>query len=160
MEARQRNRTQAFATGVMLALLAGAAAGWLARPLVSNARPKLEPPPARYANLKNPYSLTDEAALAEGEKIYNRYCWLCHGATGNGVGPGMADIVPPPTDFTDKDRVSRMNDGYWFWRVKEGFPEDLTRLMPAWGKVLTDDQIWKVITYEMTFAQKAESQRK
>lgn len=136
---------------VFLAFAAGASLGRLsALPRAAQAKPV--DPPARYANLRSPYQVTDRAAVAEGERIYNKYCWGCHGAMGDGWGPGSPDIIPRPADFTDRERVARMSDGYWFWRVKEGFPDDPRRLMPAWGKVLSDDEIWKVITYEKTFS--------
>ncbi len=147
--------SRSFTTGValFLAFVAGTTVGRLsALPRTAQAKPA-DPPP-RYAHLRNPYDVSDRAVLAEGERIYNRYCWGCHGAMGDGMGPGSPDIVPRPADFTNRARVARLSDGYWFWRVKEGYPDDPKRLMPAWGKVLTDDEIWKVITYEKTFALK------
>lgn len=145
--------TRSFAVGfwVFLAFVVGASLGRLSVP-TGAAQAKPIPPPSQYAHLRNPYALTDRAAVAEGERTYHRYCWICHGATGDGMGPGAPDIVPRPADFTDRRRVALMSDGYWFWRIKEGFPEDPRRLMPPWGKLLSDEEIWKVVTYEKTFA--------
>lgn len=156
MVSQKRGSPWAVTVGVVLAFAAGTVFGKAASQPASQsqAKARMAAPPPQYAALRNPYSVSDKKILAEGEKIYNKNCWLCHGALGDGMGPGTPDLVPRPADFTNRERVARMSDGYWFWRVKEGFPEDLTRLMPAWKQRLTDDEIWKVITYAKTFAMK------
>lgn len=154
MESLRRGSVWGVALGVLCGFLAGAVVGRLEWTPVTGSKVRILRPPAHYAQLKDPYDASDKEALAAGEKIYKTYCWQCHGAVGNGMGPGFADVDPRPADFTDKTRVSRMTDGYWFWRVKEGIPEDRARLMPAWGRTLNDDQIWQVITFEKTFSQR------
>jgi mono/diheme cytochrome c family protein len=42
-----------------------------------------------------------------------------------------------------------MTDSYWFWRVSEGVADTQ---MTGFKKMLKEDQIWKVISYENTFA--------
>ena len=41
-----------------------------------------------------------EGNPGDGEKVYLRACWACHGLAGDGKGPASAGMSPPPTDFT------------------------------------------------------------
>ncbi len=44
-----------------------------------------------------------QAANAEnGKPLYTKNCQLCHGAGGNGKGPGGAAFNPKPADFTSQ----------------------------------------------------------
>ncbi|MFZ5450349.1 MAG: c-type cytochrome [Thermodesulfobacteriota bacterium] len=47
------------------------------------------------------WSLGGQSAWADGASIYQDKCALCHGAGGDGKGPGGAALNPKPTDFTD-----------------------------------------------------------
>jgi mono/diheme cytochrome c family protein len=37
--------------------------------------------------------------LARGRALYDRYCAICHGERGDGLGPSAAFLWPPPRDF-------------------------------------------------------------
>lgn len=42
----------------------------------------------------------DEALVAEGRQVYDRYCVGCHGQAGDGNGPAAAMLIVKPRDFT------------------------------------------------------------
>ena len=88
----------------------------------------------RGMQLRNPYE-GSAAAIANGAKLFVSYnCVDCHGADGSGaMGPSLAD-------------------GRWhfggtspevFESIYQGRPEG----MPAWGSLISADQIWTLVTY-------------
>lgn len=102
-------------------------------------------PPAEYASKTNPRA-GDSAAAAEGKTVYSTNCASCHGETAMGDGPAAASLNPKPQDL--KDSQSGLSDAYMFWRISEGGAmAPFNSAMPAWKGILTEDQIWQVITY-------------
>lgn len=96
-------------------------------------QPGLVAPPAGLL-LRNPYE-GDANAVATGAKLFIAYnCIDCHGADGSGaMGPSLAD-------------------GRWhfggapsavFESIYQGRPEG----MPAWGSLISPDQIWLLVSY-------------
>lgn len=77
----------------------------------------------------------------EGRDLYVASCASCHGVSGHGDGPMLAQLVKPPSDLTALSRrnggvfpMQRMwetIDGRW---VSEVGPHG-TREMPIWGDV-------------------------
>ncbi len=45
--------------------------------------------------------------LTAAATLYQARCAACHGASGRGDGPAAKGLQPPPTDFHDRDRLSR-----------------------------------------------------
>ncbi len=110
--------------------------------------------PKKYASMENGY-WADPNAIVSGKKIYQGKCSACHGINGDGKGPVASAATIKPADFTDKDMIATMSDGYWFWRVAKGgaFPP-FNSIMPSFEKDLTEEEIWQVIAYEHTFSHK------
>lgn len=102
--------------------------------------------PARYRDLANPL-IGDAEALARGREAYQALCSQCHGTDGRGDGPDAVGYSPEPGDLTRNEMASR-SDGYLFWRIAEGgsFPP-FNSLMPAWGSLLSDTEIWELVSY-------------
>ncbi|MHB1391344.1 MAG: cbb3-type cytochrome c oxidase subunit I [Thermoleophilia bacterium] len=110
---------------------------------------------ASYDALSGVYS-GDPARGAEfasvvdtGKDLYTEKCVSCHGGSGNGQGPYARMAVTRPANLNE--RLSNYPDPaapFHFWRVATGVPGTA---MPAWGISLSDDEIWKLNTYEMTF---------
>jgi cytochrome c oxidase cbb3-type subunit III len=96
-------------------------------------RPGLMAPPAGLA-IRNPFD-GDANATAMGAKLYIAYnCIDCHGADGSGaMGPSLADgrwhFGGAPAEI--------------FESIYQGRPEG----MPAWGSLISSDQIWMLVTY-------------
>jgi mono/diheme cytochrome c family protein len=108
--------------------------------------------PARYRDLSNPLA-GDPAALARGKDAFQALCSQCHGADGRGDGPEAVGFTPGPGDLTRREMVSR-SDGYLFWRIAEGGSfEPFNSLMPAWGSLLGDTEIWELVSLLRDFSQ-------
>ena len=86
----------------------------------------------------------------KGEVVYKGGCIACHGADGKGA--PMADTVftRPDTwpDFTDCAGTTPEPNGNWKAAIVHGGPSRaLSQIMPAFGDLLTDDQINDVMAY-------------
>src|SRR5574341_2233906 len=85
---------------------------------------------------------------AKGKEKFNQICASCHGPTGHGDGPAAAALDPKPRDLSDPKYVSTLTDEHMFKTDKEGGAAvGRSALMPAWGSVLSDADIWNVIAY-------------
>jgi mono/diheme cytochrome c family protein len=91
--------------------------------------------------IKNPIA-SDSASIAEGKKIYGRYCASCHGPTGKGDG-AMALSGGTPSNLTDETWDHGSTDGEIFVVVRDGLSSD----MESYKDRLTEKQIWQVINY-------------
>ena len=87
----------------------------------------------------NPVSPTDENLIAGGE-VYNELCARCHGTPRRGPSVLGASFYPPAPQFPVQ--ASAYTEGELFWIVKHGIRNTG---MPAWGRLLTDQDIWKVV---------------
>lgn len=101
------------------------------------------PVPEAYANLTNPLP-ADPDSLARGAELYQNHCALCHGPEGMGDGPAAENLSPPATPLAIT--VRHLSDGYLFWRIAEGGSQWGTA-MPAYGSILTDEDIWHLINF-------------
>lgn len=101
--------------------------------------------PPRAAKKQNPVP-ADANAVATGKKLFIGNCLACHGATGKGDGPAAAAFNPRPRDLSDP-RISSQSDGELFWKITEG-----KKPMPAYEKLLSETDRWKVIDYTRTLA--------
>ena len=73
-----------------------------------------------------------------------------NGFTGEGDGTASAGLDPKPQNLAE--RQSELSDAYLFWRISDGgLIEPFNSLMPGWRGLLSEDQIWQVITYLRTF---------
>jgi cytochrome c oxidase cbb3-type subunit 3 len=96
-------------------------------------QPGMVSPPVGLV-LRNPYE-GNANAVATGAKLFVAYnCVDCHGADGSGaMGPSLADgrwhFGGAPAEV--------------FESIYQGRPEG----MPAWGSLISPDQIWLLVTY-------------
>lgn len=73
----------------------------------------------------NPY-LGDEAAIAEGRRVYRAKCIICHGRAG-GRGPNLFQSEVDAADFRNTVLNGRADTQ-----------------MPAFGARLSEDEVWQV----------------
>lgn len=84
-----------------------------------------------------------EANFAEGARIYQTHCAVCHGwsdGSPSAIALGMYP-KPPPLVRLDKKGVTDDSAGEIYWKVKNGIR--LTG-MPGFVDSLTDSQLWQV----------------
>lgn len=99
----------------------------------------LETVPPEYAGKTDPLSAD---AATEGAKIFHTNCEPCHGTQGHGDGPAGQSLDPRPKNLAELQTVA--SDDYLFWRISEG---RFGTAMVGWKGVLTEEQIWQVITF-------------
>lgn len=76
-----------------------------------------------------------------GEKMYMATCATCHGSKGDGKGPRAYFIRPKPRNFIDPAFRAGFNRPALYAAVSNG---RLGTEMPAWSKVLTDQEMTDV----------------
>ena len=105
--------------------------------------------PADYLAKTNPYSVDDMDDIKKSaKKIYKRKCKKCHGKSGNGKGSGAEDMDPMPTAFNASGYLAGRKDGQLFWIVEKGSKDtEMSDFGPGSDVNLSEDDIWKVITY-------------
>ncbi len=85
---------------------------------------------------------------AKGKEVFDTKCASCHGSTGKGDGPAAAALPTKPRDLSDASYVSTLTDDHIFKTVKEGGAAvGKSPLMPPWGSVLSEEDIWNVVAY-------------
>lgn len=111
--------------------------------------------PAQIAARQNPLPVTPEN-MNSGKALYQDSvkpvtCRECHGKLGNGDGPMASMFEPPPRNFDCELTMSAIPDGQLYWIIKDG---SIGTSMPAFDK-LNDTQIWQLVMYIRSFANKA-----
>ena len=100
------------------------------------------PVPAEYAGLTNPFG---PDAAVPGAEVFHANCEPCHGVQGRGDGPAASALDPAPKDLSELQKI--VGDDYLFWRINTGKPGTS---MIAWEGVLSEDQIWQLVTFIRT----------
>lgn len=94
-----------------------------------------------YANgLVNPFK-DNENATAEGKKIFNQICVICHGMQGKGNGAAGLTLNPKPANFLAITVVNE-TDGAIFWKLTEGKAP-----MASYKDLLNENQRWQLVNY-------------
>ena len=95
--------------------------------------------------------------LERGTAVYKRLCAICHGETGNGLGPLAEPLDPKPRDFTAgkfKFRTtlpaSIPTDLDIYGTITKGIPGTS---MPSFAALPKEDR-WALTHYVKTFAEK------
>jgi cytochrome c oxidase cbb3-type subunit III len=87
-------------------------------------------------------------AIKYAERQYNSYCTQCHGIKRNGRGINSRTMPVQPRDHTDAKGMGAIPDEEVFKVIKEGgLSVNKSALMPAWGSVLSDDEIREMVKY-------------
>jgi cytochrome c oxidase cbb3-type subunit II len=106
--------------------------------------------PSTWRNVRNPMEPT-QRSLLHGKEVYQTNCIGCHGLKGDGKGPAARWIggqyQPAPRNFTDVSAQLLFSDGEMYDAILFGV--DGTA-MPAWGDILTVNDIWDVTNFLRT----------
>jgi mono/diheme cytochrome c family protein len=108
--------------------------------LVDAANPKM--PDISDMTLPMPNGLKGD--FAKGATFFIHNCAACHGTKGDGNGPRAYFITPPPRNFLLAASRQRLNRPVIFEAVTNG---RLGTNMPAWGKVLSNQEIANVAEF-------------
>jgi mono/diheme cytochrome c family protein len=93
------------------------------------------------AELKNPLP-ANEGTIVSGADLYMNHCAGCHGVPSN-KDSVFANSFNPPAPVFFKDAPD-MSENQNFYIIQHGIR---WTGMPAWGKTLTDTQIWQLVTF-------------
>jgi len=104
--------------------------------------------------LKNPFAST-QSVLAEGKRLYDIYCSVCHGEAGRGDGPVTKSEQFPKLTTMDlaSEVVKNLSEGQIYFVITHGFG-----LMNSYGGVLTPEERWKIVSYVRYLQNLSESQ--
>jgi mono/diheme cytochrome c family protein len=82
--------------------------------------------------------------IGEGERLFNIYCWNCHGKKGGNDGPVIAGgkFPPPPWANYQSEYIQTLPVGKMFHTITFG-----KGLMGSHSSVLTPTERWQVIFY-------------
>jgi mono/diheme cytochrome c family protein len=88
------------------------------------------------------------------QAIYRSACAACHGVDGRGTPQNTVGFDVPVPDFTDCNFATREPDADWFAIAHQGGPvRAFDRRMPAFGEVLTGDEIGGALEHIRGFCQ-------
>jgi len=95
------------------------------------------------AKVKNPVP-ADATSIAAGKTIYAKNCAGCHGDTGMGDGRMGEELNPKPSNLTDAEWTHGSTDGEIFKTIHDGAAQTG---MKAYGRKLSEHEIWDVVNY-------------
>ena len=93
--------------------------------------------------------------VENGRKVYYRNCVFCHGDNLTGNGMFAHGLDPIPTHLPQN--IAQLRDTFLFWRIAKGgpgLPEEggpWASAMPAWEKLLKEEEIWEAILFLYDF---------
>lgn len=88
-----------------------------------------------------------------GLEVHKKNCVRCHGERGKGDGPAAKLLKTKPTDWSDKAKMSGMSDQDLFKVItKGGEAAGKSKLMPAFGGKLSDQEVNNVIAFIRSLA--------
>ncbi len=102
--------------------------------------------------LKMPATM-NETNLAQGARLYQIYCAVCHGSGGKGNGPivdnpNVKNPYPPPPSYF-RDDILALPEGKMYYSIYYG-----KNMMGAYSKVLNQEEIWDVVYYVKSLQRK------
>jgi len=102
-------------------------------------------------NRKNPVA-PSASSIAEGKKLFTIDCAMCHGQEGDGKGELAVTMKLSPPDNRDEIAMKKFTDGELFDVISNG-----KGAMPAEGRRADAEQMWNLVNYVRSFAQKISS---
>jgi len=88
-------------------------------------------------------------SVANGAKLYGRYCVTCHGKEGKGDGTGGAKLEPKPSNLTDAEWKHGSTDAEIFQVIHDGAKNTGMR---AFASRMTERDLWDLVHYIRTLS--------
>ena len=98
-------------------------------------------------------SLFGDKHVAQGKKLFSRYCTPCHGTGGAADGYNAKNLDPHARDLTDakEDYMAKLSNAEIYEVIeKGGRGVDLAPSMPAWGGMFSEEELWSLVAYTRT----------
>ena len=86
-----------------------------------------------------------------GHANYLLRCQACHGPSGQGDGPGAVVLDLAPANFVQDTLLAARDFQALFDKIRSGGGGLHGSTMPAWGVMLTDGEVWDLVSYISTF---------
>ena len=86
-----------------------------------------------------------------GQRNYVLRCQGCHGASGQGDGPGSDVLDVAPANFVQDTLLAARDFQAAFDKIRNGGGGVHGSTMPAWGVMLTDGDVWDLVAYIGSF---------
>lgn len=97
--------------------------------------------------------LARDKHVAAGRQVYVSYCSPCHGAKGRGDGYNAKNLDPTPRDLTDREEsyMGGLTNAQIVEAIEKGGRGiEITPLMPAFGRVFSEEEIYSLTAYIRT----------
>lgn len=139
---------------IALVLLAGIAVAQESKPQSQQPAPEQPPPepafviPPEEAKRENPVK-PDEVSLAQGKRLYDTQCALCHGVDGSGKTELATTMQLTLRDYSDPKALKDFTDGELFYILRKGKGK-----MPGQEGRMRERQMWHLINYIRSLAKK------
>lgn len=86
-----------------------------------------------------------------GQKLFQTYCYVCHGSKGRGDGVAARNLQTKPRDLTDRRVMSTHTDEQLFDAIRYCCSNMHRSLaMPDWGEHLQEQEVWDLVAYVRT----------
>ncbi|MEI8025179.1 MAG: c-type cytochrome [Pseudomonadota bacterium] len=121
------------------------------------------PPKADYNRVMGALKAAETAAqaqggdqdLMEGEKVFKSTCTSCHGEDGKAMTAAAAAMNPKPKNLTNAAWQTATTDAEITKAILEGGASvGLSATMPAWGSVIDEKKVVKVVKYIRSLKEK------
>ena len=99
--------------------------------------------------LESPFPPGGPADPERGRVVYEAFCQVCHGASGEGGGVVSKRGYPPPPSLL-ADTTRAMPEGKMFHILTLGY-----RNMPPYGSLIDREDRWRVISHLRTLQERA-----
>ena len=92
--------------------------------------------------------------IKEGKRLFNHYCSVCHGESGDGTGQYYgSSLQPSPANFTDKAFMKTMTTEALTRSITGGSASvGKSNMCPPWGKTFESDEIECLVAYIKSFS--------
>lgn len=98
--------------------------------------------------------------IAVGERLYNKYCFYCHGKEGRGDGAIGIGLPLKPVDFVGDTEIMGKSDEVLYQSIARGIHRKIggeSLQMPQWDLIMKEEEIRDVLAYIRYLAEKGKA---